>query len=644
MAGETRGELAEAIAKVALEIAVEGRGKREKVFWEEPPKNSVIKPDLTVGLNKDNPNNLILVNASDTVSNSHMKYWRNICELFDSKSRLSPAPLVLNLVFKSEIKPELIKLTTALCDSNHNVDQDPIHGAPISLWLEQNHISAPSSKPGKETLVRNALSHRNAQYDSNFVLALKHLSNILIVKLGEQRKALIPLWNLLRKDFEARRDRASREARNTLLRRGLARWLVFDLSVREEIFRAQFLRKALPKERLPSYAVPLGMLETHVNGAYIPPAMPQTNDMVATTASDLRLAVEFYREATKGDYAAAISAFKTALGEAPEEMLRAAALLRGMTSRVSAWHNYVKTNWDSLTTPSGCFKALMACRLDPTLGGALGPQDENRVWLYDHLISVIRTNAKRNNDFGYGALVSYFKSRRDDVELRDLFQEVIDELDGAEKRRSQSWVGSTLLTAAEPGRRGFQEWLAGTKNITPAIVAAFAFSLSRLALEVTSINSMPLHKLVTAHAYSSWNKLLTHQDFEPLASLIQVACGDKVRRISAPTIMSDLAERAVQNAGLIQVLAFEGGMIYWKSVTDAGKDHKRKELCGRARALRFRKDRGGYGQRPEAKRLLLVVDGTFKTTDLRVLYDSGWDEIFYPDEMDKLVDTIKGRH
>src|SRR4051794_8433799 len=98
MAGEKRGGLAGAIAKVWLERAISLLGKPGEVFWEQQPLGSVIKPDLTVGSDKDNPQVLVLVNASDTARNSDIKYWRNLGEVFDSKARLQPRPSVLNLV------------------------------------------------------------------------------------------------------------------------------------------------------------------------------------------------------------------------------------------------------------------------------------------------------------------------------------------------------------------------------------------------------------------------------------------------------------------------------------------------------------------------------------------------------------------
>jgi hypothetical protein len=39
-------------------------------------------------------------------------------------------------------------------------------------------------------------------------------------------------------------------------------------------------------------------------------------------------------------------------------------------------------------------------------------------------------------------------------------------------------------------------------------------------------------------------------------------------------------------------------------------------------------------------RLFLVLDGSWTDGDLAALLRAGWDTIFYPDEMDKLVKAI----
>lgn len=641
MAGETRGELAEAIAKVALEIAISNRSKEENVYWEVLPQSLVILPDLTIGKDKDSPINLFLVNACDSVGNSNMKFWRNIGEIFDAKSRLESSPAIFNLVFKSEIKPELIRLTEVLCDSAHNVDLDPKHGSYISKWLEANHSKVPSSKLLKLKTVEEALDPSSASYDSCLSEAINDLSNKITQKLDSRKNELLPLWNLLRIDFLDRLSKPVRSARTTMLRRGLARWLVFDGSIRKEIIEKHLSKDFISNRCVPEYARALGMLNVDLRGASIPNSEPKDEKMVSTAAKDLRLAAEFYSKAST-DVQEAAAALCSALEHAPPEMIRAAELIRAMPTRVGSWHTYVKNNWAILTTPMGCYQALLQCQSDPTMGGAIMHQDENRVWLYDHLVAMLRVVVNRDNDFGYSKFVSYFKTHQKDPELLALFEHVISHLSGKHKKVAQRWIDETLPNTAEPGRRGFQEWLAGSKPVSQVIIAAFAFSLSKLISEKIKNPSKLSDKfLLEKHAYSLWNRLLTHQDFEPLLELIEVACKDKVEYVLAPTVMADLAEKAVQSMGYIPVLEFQGGLIYWQSVTDSGKDHKRKELCGRARALRYQKVDNSFSQRSEVKRLILVIDGTFNDLDLKVLSEAGWDEIYYPDEMNELTTSIE---
>jgi hypothetical protein len=220
LAGETRGELAEAIAKAAIQDALRALKSAEKVFWEETPDAAAIKPDVTTGHSKDLPTNVVLVNASDSPKESEKKYWRNIGEIFDCKTRLDPQPTVIALFFKSEIKPELIKLTSALCDASHLVDRDPNHGTVISAWLEANHAKAPSQKADKEQLVRDALNARSTKHNRQFAAAFRHLVSVLGSKLFAHRRDLDPLWAIGRRDLLQRIAQRPRDAERT---RSLAR-------------------------------------------------------------------------------------------------------------------------------------------------------------------------------------------------------------------------------------------------------------------------------------------------------------------------------------------------------------------------------------------------------------------------------------
>jgi hypothetical protein len=380
------------------------------------------------------------------------------------------------------------------------------------------------------------------------------------------------------------------------------------------------------------------MMTMTVAGGVISSTNASSVNMVSSSGSDLRLAAEFFANAAKGDALIASQALDTALKAVPDEMQRVAAQLRQVPELVVSWQEYVSKHWKTLCSPSGCYDALVQCSNDPSMGGTVKPSDSN--WLYNHLVALLRASAGRNNDFGYGAFVSYFKSQQASASFQSALKRAACGLSGSAARIAEQWINKTLPQSTEPGRRGFQDWLSCRKALSPVVIAAFAYSLSIYIKRIPDASNISLSKLIDAHAYNLWNKLLTYQDFEPLPALVETACGAAVNRISARTVMADLAERAVQNAGTMPALAFDGGLVYWKSVTDSGKDHKRKELCGRARALRFEKSGRKFGVRKAAKKLFLVVDGTFNDDDIAVLTQSGWDRIFYPDEMEDLLQSI----
>jgi hypothetical protein len=126
-----------------------------------------------------------------------------------------------------------------------------------------------------------------------------------------------------------------------------------------------------------------------------------------------------------------------------------------------------------------------------------------------------RAETGRNNDFGYGSLVAHFKSRRSDPTFRTFLRGVVNGLSGPRARIAARWVEKTLPVSAEPSRRGFQEWLYGKKDVSPVVVAAFAFALAATIRGLKTPAKVSLSKLVGAHAYGLWNKLLTYRTAIP---------------------------------------------------------------------------------------------------------------------------------
>jgi hypothetical protein len=174
---------------------------------------------------------------------------------------------------------------------------------------------------------------------------------------------------------------------------------------------------------------------------------------------------------------------------------------------------------------------------------------------------------------------------------------------------------------------------------------AFLSVLSEhLAKKLSEIGQVSITKLAQKWRDAIANileaKLMTYRGFEPLCSLVKQVCPAS----NLIWVRSAYAEKAglTGQGGRTRLIQVKSTLVNWQSVSDAGRDHKKKELCGRAVGLRYSWDAKSkqFIPRPGIKKLILVVDGTWTQENLNALARSGWDEIFYPDEMDKLAKTI----
>jgi hypothetical protein len=138
------------------------------------------------------------------------------------------------------------------------------------------------------------------------------------------------------------------------------------------------------------------------------------------------------------------------------------------------------------------------------------------------------------------------------------------------------------------------------------------------------------------------NKIGTYRMFEPLLDLLKT----RIEGVNKVQIRSCFAEKAGLGGrvGCTTIAQVKDCIINWQTATDSGKDHKRKELCGRAVGLRYTWDQKteSFKKRPGVNRLILLLDGTWSQKDLDTLVRAGWDEIYYPDEIDKIKTSVLG--
>ena len=136
--------------------------------------------------------------------------------------------------------------------------------------------------------------------------------------------------------------------------------------------------------------------------------------------------------------------------------------------------------------------------------------------------------------------------------------------------------------------------------------------------------------------------LLAHRGFDPIGALLlsrpELAGAEDVRVRAAFAEHCGIRGSAASTG----VLKISQTAIYWQTAHGSHTNDKRKELCGRAMAIRYQWDSRSnrFISRTGIDRLLLILDGTWTQSDMVALLRAGWDEIFYPDEMDKLVKAI----
>lgn len=289
--------------------------------------------------------------------------------------------------------------------------------------------------------------------------------------------------------------------------------------------------------------------------------------------------------------------------------------------------NYVIQEYEQLCNPDILYARLQELHDDSW--ALIDSQDapENwppeTVWLLEYLIELIKASTGSANGYGYAQL-----SREIAVQ---------DGPAGDFDKNTREYLLSPWGHLSEWLHRMPNNDL--PKNVLKALSVVIAkrivedVSMPILATLVTNIPENICTNVIET-------KLCTHRSFEPLWVLIQHTI-PKATKTSVRTCFAEKAGLGGQ-AGKTTVAIAKNTLINWQSVSDAGRDHKKKELCGRAVGLRYswNAEQQKFIPRPGVKKLILVLDGTWRQQDLDALVRAGWDEIYYPDEMDKLAEAI----
>ena len=592
MADEVLGHVYEVLLQVAIEDFAKLIKPGEYIFYEQKPKGVSIKPDLTIGPDKDNPRIILQVSHTNAQRASDKKFWRNIGEFVDARLALGIKPIIANIVFDSDQKRQLTNVSKIIFDGFYEADRTVYGEALIALSVElTNEIKTQNiNKSLRLNYVRGVLD------TDKIASKLVKKFSIDIKKCLETTSVMSGGWYSAASALQKVRVTPRIPVRRVItLRRGLGRLLpIKDEASLREILTA--IRSTRPV-KVPGFMLALGL------------ATPVIGGKLSRVDDDSILSLTQHWSDDEIVYA-----WNKILKSSKSLRLFSKTILN--SENFDVFHTFVLQNWSELTTVKGMSKALSNCFDDPEM-----PLDEkikfpadvpSGSWLFEYLMTLIKTSTGKQQGYGYtplaaesGLLVSGKRSILDFVLPKYL--------SGEQHLPAEVYQGVSRALVAKLKGIG-SNWLIGKSR---------------------DIEARYLEVLFEDKIYKSaaCDPILVALDAKFLKN-------GWVRSKRTSTLLTELL--GIKGVATVDALAKGKDLILWQSATDKGVSHKAKELMGRVGMLRVtRNDKGTLDPKMGLKRVALVIDGTWTSTQIQRLVDAGVDGVFYPDELDKLAVFLK---
>lgn len=580
MAGERKGKTYEAVVKVVLDRLATAGAIKEHIHWNVRPSAMTIEPDFTIGSDSNSPSMVLLVTHSGSTKNSDMKFWRNMGELAEAKSSLKKVPHVFSIAFDAEVKPELKTVQAAAFDGQMIVG-DLSYGAALEHWIDANHASLPTSQAEKVGALESL-----AKSDKVLKSTLSALEKGVAALLKSRQPLLDKLWGQHR-TLAAGQIAIAKETR---YRRGFTKLMVLGVTPAEMLS---------PLKGNWDWALPLGLVKKSLVGYKV-----VDEDLLWLASSPLN----------KINPATWSSAFVSQGFRDQVQKVRSVSLL-------IEYQRYVTDNLAELQSAVGMKKHLERMRKEPSQGLVLpaGVPPPTGVWLFDFLGALVKAKAKKAQAFGFSVFSSHPKAAMSKIGNMNL----------------GTWCTCFMnqYFTRKPGFVAPSDAVALVAEVMAEQLKSF--TSSGIQALTSDLQDRYIAKELTA-------VLITHRGFDPIGALL--LSRPELAGASEARLRSCFAERVglAGSGASTGVVIVKNTLLNWQSASDAGRDHKKKELCGRAVSLRYSWDsaKSKFVARPGVKKMILVVDGTWTQDDLSALAKAGWDEILYPDQMDKLALSV----
>lgn len=548
----------DALLAPALRQALNRAGIRGEVYRNRRPRGFSGTPDFTAGASPDEPTHVIVV-LTERVGAIRLRQLRQLHLLFEAKATLPGPPRVL-LISMGSLPPDQ--------------PPDPLYDAVVEVSLPLPGEGGPTTEgPQAEEWIA-AMAARLAE------------------ALPRVNPRLEQLWSLMREDAARERFRL---ARRTSLRPGLAKLLLFDRPVREQLYASFKRSTGVPAAALPPFATELAYFARTLGGWRL-------------VDPDLRATLELLSP-----------------GECERLLERAAVDLKEVLEPLRelpflpAAAAYVAQELGSLSEPATLAERLLACRADPEAfareQGLESPVDLHRNWLFTTLLELLRLVSARRAGFNYTEVVR-----------------AIAERGGGEI----SVAALSAWAEIQPGAELLPDAIAALAGVLAAQLARL--SPRRAAELAARVTSTSLEGILEG-------RVLFNPRFEPLRWLLE----ERIGPLEVPETVPcpDWLHEYFRSPCLFPAESFhrlDGLWLRAVTLTGAAIPAKRDELAATARGVRYQylPEQNVFVRRPGIRRLALVVDGGLSQGDVEVLARAGWDPILYPDELDQL--PVPGGH
>ena len=602
MAGEKKGKAYEALVHLALMELISAKKLAGPLHWNVTPKGMSIEPDFMTGSDPNIPKTILMLTHSNAVGNSHMKFWRNLGELVEAKTVLPLMPRVYCLTF-GVIKPDLEPI------QQHAFDQFIWVRQATNAWADNLEAfvarlvgSFPKGKDIQTTFLRDELRNAAREEKSSY----QKLKDLLEDMFKVKSKALDLMWE----DHRQRTNPSAPGARSTYLRRGTTK--LFLVSTLDKLQKDGTFSKGYDPIDGQVLAA-LGLAAPIAGGHRI-----CDPEIVWALRSIERKHLSSLHQNRQSPLLA--------------EWIDTLRGLSGVNDQV----DYLYRHWASLRTTRGLYDHLKLCHADPhKLCPSAVPPKSKRVWLFHALIELIKSGTNTRTGYGIALLIDDLDKLAKDKSHVKSVETILG--------RKANWLAKHTLGL------GLTDWHSNPSK------QHFAFSdddLARvadaLARRLQSINKPELTTTppkLTADIVQTVleAKLMTYRNYKPFELLLSFELG-KFRLSRVASCFADYATsngvRLDPRSSGTDVVISKSTLINWQSAHGGHTNDKKKELCGRAIGLRYHWNGKTFSRRPGIEKLVLILDGTWKQTDLNALLRAGWDEIYYPDELDQLSKAI----